>query len=149
VLEVDFTRVGAGFWKVFIRDARSLSSSHNSGSQSQSDDDATLSFLPRLEMFKPVGVSGKDILSALQYRHGPVGNRTQTTERWLVRWSERRRYRDVELDALVDAGFWSPANASGVGTLPKVIIETFDDDDEELEEHEDDGQESGDDDGDI
>lgn len=147
VLEVDFTRVGSGFWKVFTKDARSFAI--NSGSQPQSDDYTIPTLLPRLEMFKPVGVSGKDILSALQhrYRQPPVVNRT-STERWYVKWSERRRYRDVELDSLVDAKFWPPTNASGVSIIPKVIIETYDDD-EDPEEPEDDGQESSDSDGEV
>lgn len=118
VLEVDFARVGPGFWKIFSEN-RFVSDS----TSEKSDLKSSSPILPHLEVLKISGVSGKDILSGLCHRYRQPGYReTCPKSKWIVGWTERRRGIDTELDALIDQGYW---RTDGKEVL--VVFESFDD----------------------
>ncbi|KAF8158204.1 hypothetical protein B0H34DRAFT_707841 [Crassisporium funariophilum] len=141
ILEVDFTRVGAGFWEAFTAEHdSSLGLGTGNPMPNNRNETRTGSIpLPLLEVFKVSGVAGKDIIAAIRRRSKYLrGGRTQLeSERWFVRWSERRRTKDSELDTLVDHGCWVPNCQDENATWIKITVESFDDEEEEAEEAED------------
>lgn len=146
-LEVAFSRTSAGFWKVFTQEGNPQSVIGDFNGQSELA--IKRQFLPHLEVFKLSGVSGKDILLALSFQHSRSQQVTpRRPKKWCVRWSERRRGRDPELDALVDQGLWE--HKEGCSTA-QVLIEIFDefeidDDEEDVEEVDEEPPSTGDDD---
>jgi len=135
-LDVDFTRVGSRFWDVFkdgdiVSQEGQTSSNHDDRIDHNSD-----VLLPSLEVFKIAGISGKDITCAIRHRRQFLREGKSLLERWIVKWSERRRNKDAELDALVDDGCW-------VSNGTRVRVETFDDEDEDVEDV-DEGRTNGD-----
>jgi F-box-like len=128
--DVDFTRVGSKFWDVFNDGAREEGFTH--------DHDKSDVLLPSLEVFKIAGISGKDIICAIRHRHRRkfLLQGKSLPERWIVKWNERLRNRDPELDSLVDEGCC-------VVNGTRVTVETFDEEDEEVEDI-DEGRTNGD-----
>lgn len=117
MLEIDFSRVGPGFWKIFSEN------SFISDPTSSTDMKCSSPILPHLEVLKISGVSGKDILSGLCHR-SKFWDEICPKAKWIVGWTERRRGIDAELDALVDQGFWVQ-RTNGKELL--VVFESFDD----------------------
>jgi hypothetical protein len=136
VLEIAFAKTSPNFWKVFTHEGEALiSPSGNDANQNISANGRrTPALLPRLEVFKLSGVSGKDVVSALYFRHRCLWQSIRPSETWTVRWSERRRCKDLELDALVHKGHWTPR---GESSAVKVLIKTFEDVEEDVEEADD------------
>lgn len=116
-LEVDFTRVGPRFWRIFVEDCSIQFP------EKCSRDMCTI--LPSLEIFKISGISGKNILDGLLHSYRPSRFYTyQKQPKWIIGWTEKRRGVDIELDALIDQGYWSPI--AGCMEM-RVLIEAFDD----------------------
>jgi hypothetical protein len=92
--------------------------------------------LPSLEVFKIAGIAGKDIICAIRHRRKFLLEGKSLPERWIVKWNERRRNKDAELDSLVDEGYC-------VANGTRVTVETFDEEDEEVEDV-DEGRTNGD-----
>lgn len=126
-LEVDFTRVGPLFWRIFVE---GCTNHEPHFSEKWTRNSPTM--LPCLEIFKISGVSGKDILDGLCHIYQPARSHAcQNPPKWIIGWTEKRRGADVELDALIDRGCWSPM----VDCMEtRVLIEPFDDDEEEVVE---------------
>jgi len=126
-LEVDFTRVQSRFWRLFVEDCGDREAQF---AQKWTRDPSTI--LPCLENFKVSGISGKDILDGLLHIYQPSRfHSCQKQPKWIIGWAEKRRGMDVELDALIDRGYWSPI--PGCMEM-RILIEPFDDDDEEVME---------------
>ena len=126
-LEVDFTRVGTRFWRIFVEDC-----SNHEAQFSDRQARINSSILPHLEDVKISGIPGKYILDGLRHIYHPSRIHNYHKEaKWLIGWTEKRRGADVELDALIDRGYWSPVTGC---TEPRVLIEPFDDEDDELVE---------------
>ena len=132
--DVDFTRVGSKFWDVFTDGDIVL---QEEGSIHDGDNSDADMLLPSLEVFKIAGISGKDITCAIRRRRKFLEGKL-LPERWIVKWNERRRNKDAELDSLVDEGCC-------VSNGTRVTVETFDKEDEEVEDV-DEGRTNGDDD---
>ena len=132
--DVDFTRVGSKFWDVFTDGDIVL---QEEGSIHDGDNSDADMLLPSLEVFKIAGISGKDITCAIRRRRKFLEGKL-LPERWIVKWNERRRNKDAELDNLVDEGCC-------VSNGTRVTVETFDKEDEEVEDV-DEGRTNGDDD---
>ena len=126
-LDVDFTRVGSNFWDIFNDGDIILQEDGRTTSSDDADDDTTDMLLPSLEIFKIAGISGKDINCAIRHRRKFLLEGKSLPERWIVKWNERRRNRDAELDSLVDDGCC-------VSNGTRVAVETFDEEDEEIED---------------
>jgi len=123
--DVDFTRVGSNFWDIFY-DGDTISHEEGSTHDDRIDDNSNM-LLPSLEVFKIAGILGKDIICAIRHRRKFLLDGKSLRERWIVKWNERRRNRDVELDNLVDEGCC-------VANGTRVTVETFDEEDEEVED---------------
>jgi hypothetical protein len=123
--EVDFTRVGSKFWDVFY-DGDTISHEEGFTHDDRIDDNSNM-LLPSLKVFKIAGISGKDIIWAIRHRRKFLLEGKSLRERWIVKWNERRRNRDVELDNLVDEGCF-------VANGTRVTVETFDEEEEEVED---------------
>ena len=126
-LEVDFTRVGPRFWRIFVEDC-----TDHEAQFSEKWPRKTPTIPPSLEIFKVTGISGKDILDGLLHNYQPsLFHPCQKQPKWIIGWTEKRRGLDVELDILIDRGYWSPIPGC---TEARILIEPFDDDDEEAVE---------------
>ncbi|KAF8890026.1 hypothetical protein CPB84DRAFT_1785219 [Gymnopilus junonius] len=155
-LKVNFARVGMAYWDVFTQDGDPLTplgvgikasqslvaatgeSSNHMGVRGNSSDksSSTSILLPHLEVFELTGVTGKGIISALRYRHLHRRESTPKRQEWIVSWSGG--HRDVELDELIEQGYWAPEGDENVREEDKVIIrEAYDDEDEDNDEEED------------
>ncbi|KAF9485922.1 hypothetical protein BDN70DRAFT_467010 [Pholiota conissans] len=119
-LDVAFAKTSPDFWKLFTHEGDAHVELNRCNSAKGRRNPA---LLPHLEVFTLSGVSGKDILSALCYRFRCLSQSVRRSEKWIVRWSDRRRRQDPELDALVDKGYWTP---TGKDATVKVFIDTFD-----------------------
>ena len=135
-LDVDFTRVGSNFWDVFNDGDIILQEEWRASSTHDDRDDNSDMLLPSLEAFKIAGISGKDITCAIRHRRKFLQEGKSLPERWIVKWNERRRNKDIELDTLVDDG-------CRVSNGTRVTVETFDEEDEEVEDV-DEGRTNGD-----
>ena len=136
IFDVDFTRVGSKFWDVFNDGDISQEEGRASSTHDDPIDDNFDVLLPSLEVFKIAGISGKNIICAIRHRRKFLREGKSLPERWIVKWNERRRNRDAELDSLIDDGCW-------VSNGTRVTVETFDEEDEEVEDI-DEGRTNGD-----
>lgn len=136
-LEADFSRLDDGFWMAFTGEVEHMI---NTPVPSETMKRQPTLVLPLLESFKLTGVSGRDIITALAYRHKHHCRTSLFSQEWTIGWSTRRRNKDRYLDALINRGFWVPVEGSETG---KVVIKNYHDEEEESSDF--DGESSEDD----
>ena len=113
-LEMDFSRVSLDFWKSLI-DEKPLSAQFPFGGNHTATDCTQL--LPNLRTFKVSGVCGKELRRGICRRYEAYSQGRAALVRWVVRWSEQCRGRDLDLDDLVDSGIRICGEYVTVGTI--------------------------------
>ncbi|EAU86096.1 hypothetical protein CC1G_07175 [Coprinopsis cinerea okayama7 len=125
-LEVDFSRLGPGFWSV-------LTGESEGGVKTMHTSKPLL--VPKLEVIKVSGLPGTEIEREIKRRA------VQSCLRhWIVRWSTAMKGEDSILDALAQNGCWvSEEGYTKVAEADQrvyVIVETFAEGDEEDDDDE-------------